>query len=87
MNVETKLKRAQEESAQFGQYAEYMLSEFPEMNLPTLRDCYKHNASATEYRLHSDRIAGRQQCLVISTQAHASPQPEQGLVKRHEPQS
>ena len=60
MRTETKLKRAHEESEQFGQYAEYMLSEFPEMNLPTLRDCYKHNASATEYRLHSDRIKGGQ---------------------------
>ena len=30
MKVETKLKLAQEESKQFGQYAEYMLSEFPE---------------------------------------------------------
>ncbi len=57
MNLETKLRIALQESEQFGRYATYMLEEEPEMNMPTLRECYKHNASATEYRLHQQRIA------------------------------
>lgn len=56
MKQETILEKAKAESRQFGNYAEYMLSEFPNMNMPTLRDCFNHNASAGEYRRHMERV-------------------------------
>lgn len=49
MTDEKKIARAYEESSQFGRYAEYMLEEIPGMNLPILRDCFKHSASASEF--------------------------------------
>lgn len=61
MLMKTKIERATEESDDFGKYAEYMLSEYPEMNMQTLRDCYKHNASAAEYRAHMERLQQRAQ--------------------------
>ena len=56
MKLETMLEKAKEVSPAFFLYAQYMLEEFPEMNMPTLRDCFKHNATTTEYRAHMDRI-------------------------------
>ena len=50
MTDEKKIARAFEESSQFGSYAEYMLEEIPGMSLPILRECFKHNATAREFR-------------------------------------
>ena len=56
MKLETMLKAARNESPGFGSYADYFLSEVPDINMPTLRDLYKHNATPTEYRRHMARI-------------------------------
>jgi hypothetical protein len=40
---ETILKKAKAVSPTFYLYAEYMLDAFPTMNMPTLKDCFKHN--------------------------------------------
>lgn len=55
MRVEAKIAKARAESEDFGRYAEVMLEEIPDMNFPILRDCYKHNATAGEYRAHFER--------------------------------
>lgn len=59
MRVETKIKKAYSESKEFGKYAEVMLEEIPDMALPILRDCFKHNATAREYRDHFERHLGK----------------------------
>lgn len=51
------LIKAASESPEFGRYAEYILSECPgAISMPMLRELYKHNATAIEYRAHMDRI-------------------------------
>ena len=50
MKLATKLEKARAESPEFRKYAEYMLEEVPDMSMPMLRECFKHNASAKEYR-------------------------------------
>lgn len=44
------IAKAKAESEEFGRYAEVMLEEIPDMNFPILRDCFKHSATAREYR-------------------------------------
>ena len=56
MRTEAKLAKAKAESKDFGRYAETMLEEIPDMSMPVLRDCYKHNATAGEFRAHMDRL-------------------------------
>lgn len=56
MKPETIIARAKAESADFGRYAEVMLEEVPDMSLPVLRDCYKHHATAGEYRASLERV-------------------------------
>lgn len=56
MKTETMLAKAKEVSPAFHQYAENMLHEFPNMNMPTLKDCYKHHALPSEYRMHMERV-------------------------------
>lgn len=56
MKPRTIIARAKAESADFGRYAEVMLEEVPDMSLPVLRDCYKHHATAGEYRASLERI-------------------------------
>ena len=56
MKPETILAKASEVSPHFLQYAENMLHEFPDMNMPTLKGCYKHHALPSEYRRHMDRV-------------------------------
>ena len=58
MKTETILAKASAESKLFGEYAESMLHEFPDMNMPTLKDCYKHHALPSEYRRHMERVKG-----------------------------
>jgi len=55
MKPETILRKAKEVSPAFHLYAQYMLDAFPTMNMPTLKDCFKHNASASEYRASLER--------------------------------
>ena len=55
MIVEAKIAKARAESEDFGRYAEVMLEEIPDMSPSVLRDCYKHNATAGEYRAHFER--------------------------------
>lgn len=55
MRAEAKIAKARSESEHFGRYAEVMLEEIPDMSLPVLRDCYKHSATAGEYRAHFER--------------------------------
>lgn len=55
MKTETKLAKAKAESEDFGRYAEVMLESIPDMSLPVLRDCYKHNATAGEFLAHMER--------------------------------
>lgn len=50
------LSKAKTESPEFGRYAEYMLEEVPDLGLPMLRELYKHNASASEYRASLERV-------------------------------
>ena len=61
MKIETMLAKAKSESPEFERYAKYMLEEEPTLNMPTLRDLFKHNASAREYRAHIERIRNRGQ--------------------------
>jgi hypothetical protein len=56
MKLETILAKCHLKSPEFGRYADYILSEVPDMSLPCLRDLYKHNASLSEYRAHMARI-------------------------------
>ncbi len=56
MKIETKLAKAHAISPAFSLYAQYMLEEFSDMNMPTLKECFKHNASASEYRAHIERV-------------------------------
>jgi hypothetical protein len=56
MKKETILAKAKAESPEFGLYADYITSEFPGISLPMLRELYKHNASAGEYRATLNRI-------------------------------
>ena len=56
MKQETMLAKAHSESPEFGGYAEYMLEEEPSVSLPVLRELYKHNTSASEYRAHMERV-------------------------------
>lgn len=56
MKTETMLAKARAESPQFGLYAVYMLEEFPDLGMQMLRELYKHNASASEYRAHLERV-------------------------------
>lgn len=55
MRTETKIAKAKADSEDFGRYAEVMLEEIPDMSLPVLRDCYKHHATAGEFRAHLER--------------------------------
>lgn len=55
MQDSTKIRKAYSESQEFGKYAEVMLDEIPGMSMPILRDCYKHSATAGEYRAHLER--------------------------------
>ena len=55
MRTEAKIAKAKAESEDFGRYAEVMLEEIPDMSLPVLRDCYKHHATAGEFRAHLER--------------------------------
>ena len=50
MRPEKIIEKAKAESKDFGRYAEVMLEEIPDMSLPVLRDCYKHRATAGEFR-------------------------------------
>ncbi len=51
------MKRAIEEgSPQFRAYARYVVESLPTINLPTLREMFKHNASVREYLAHMERI-------------------------------
>ena len=50
MRPEKIIEKAKAESKEFGRYAEVMLEEIPDMSLPVLRDCYKHHATAGEFR-------------------------------------
>ena len=56
MKPETMLAKAQAESPAFFLYAQYMLEAVPNMNMPTLRECFKHNAAAYEYLASLERI-------------------------------
>ena len=56
MKLETILAKAKAVSPAFSLYAQYMLEEFPDMNMPTLKECFKHNASASEYRASLERV-------------------------------
>jgi hypothetical protein len=56
MKLETMLAKAESESPVFFKYAQYMLEEFPDLGLPMLRELYKHNASASEYRASLERV-------------------------------
>lgn len=56
MKAENRLAKAKAESEDFGRYAEVMLEEIPDMSLPMLRDCYKHHATAGEYRATLERL-------------------------------
>ena len=56
MKKETILAKAKAESPEFCRYAEYITGEFPDISLPMLRELYKHNASASEYRATLNRI-------------------------------
>jgi hypothetical protein len=56
MKPETILAKAKEVSPHFLQYAEYMLEAVPSMNMPTLKECFKHNASAAEYLASLQRV-------------------------------
>lgn len=56
MRVETKIALAKEESEDFGRYAEVILEEIPDMSPAVLRDCYKHKATAGEYRASLERM-------------------------------
>lgn len=58
MKHETILAKAAAESPEFGRYAEVMLESISELNMPTLRDLYKHNALPSEYWAHMERIKG-----------------------------
>lgn len=58
MNPETIVAKAAAESPEFGRYAEVMLQSIPDLNMPTLRDLYKHNATPAEYFAHMERIKG-----------------------------
>lgn len=55
MKAETIIAKARSESKEFGRYAEVMLETIPDMSLPVLRDCYKHNATAGEFNAHMER--------------------------------
>jgi hypothetical protein len=56
MKPETMLAKAAAESPGFGRYAAVMLESIPDLNMPTLRDLYKHNALPSEYWAHMARI-------------------------------
>jgi hypothetical protein len=56
MKPETILAKASDESDVFYRYALYMMDEHPTISLPMLRECFKHNASASEYRASLDRV-------------------------------
>lgn len=56
MKPETILAKAHAESVTFGRYAEYITDEFPNTSLPMLRELFKHNASASEYRASLERV-------------------------------
>ncbi len=56
MKLETMLAKAKAVSPAFYKYAEYMLESVPNMNMPTLKECFKHNASASEYLASLDRV-------------------------------
>jgi hypothetical protein len=56
MKVETMLAKAKEVSPAFSFYAQYMLEAVPNMNMPTLWECFKHNASASEYLATLERV-------------------------------
>lgn len=56
MTLEKMLLKAHAESLAFGKYAEYITDEFPDISLPMLRELYKHNASASEYRASLNQI-------------------------------
>ena len=56
MKPETILAKASDESDVFYRYALYMMDEHPTISLPLLRECFKHNASASEYRAGLDRV-------------------------------
>ena len=60
MKLEIMLAKASAESPEFGRYAEVMLESIPELNMPTLRDLYKHNALPSEYWAHMERIRNGQ---------------------------
>ena len=70
MRIKTKLAKAKAESEDFGRYAEVMLEEIPDMSLPMLRDCYKHCATAGEYRASLERMrSGTQRAQAQKGQA------------------
>ena len=50
------IAKATSESQEFGRYAEVMIESIPDLNMPTLRDLYKHNALPREYFGHMERI-------------------------------
>lgn len=56
MKLETILSKAKAESPEFGLYAEYMMEEVPDLGLPMLRELFKYNASAREYRATLERV-------------------------------
>jgi len=58
MTDEKKIAKANNESPEFGRYAEYMLEEIPGMSLPILRECFKHNAAAREFRASIKKLEG-----------------------------
>ena len=41
---------------EFRAYAKYVLESIPDINLPTLRQMFKHNASVREYEASLERI-------------------------------
>lgn len=55
-NAERILKRLKGEQPELIAYATNFLEEEPDIDLPTLRDLHKHNASVTEYRAHREKI-------------------------------
>ena len=65
MKIETMLAKAKSESTEFERYAEYMLEEEPTLTLPMLRDLFKHNASASEYRAHLESIRASGQASLV----------------------
>ena len=67
MRTETKIAKAKADSEDFGRYAEVMLEEIPDMSLPVLRDCYKHHATAGEFRAHLERQ--RISCAIVRAAA------------------